>query len=228
MPNVKSNSSGLPKWIASNDLGDHAPVEPNRESAEQIGDRHRQIAVGNRSCRSNPRTGYLRRPSVSECVPYCITHSVTGASWQRNHARELITHRYSISSSDLRCFGPLHPLDDDVHPSQTDGDQDGEEHPAGRPETCRLQQVSEDDRTDEPAESAEHTHDASHDAHIGRKIVRDVLVDGRLADPHDGTKNQAQRGEDPDIGLEEDFGNAAGEQLLFLDFIARLHGCLLP
>ena len=82
-----------------------------------------------------------------------------------------------------------------------------------------LEQVSEDHRTDEAAESTEDADDATHSADVVGIIVGNVLVDSGLANAHQDANDEYQCGEDPNIGLEVDVCFALGQQLLPRDLV---------
>ena len=81
-----------------------------------------------------------------------------------------------------------------------------------------------------PAEAAEHADDAADDADVFREVVRNVLVDGSLADPHDDPEHEDERREHPDVRLEVDVRDAPRDELLALHRVAGLdfNGGLLP
>ena len=59
-----------------------------------------------------------------------------------------------------------------------------------------LRQRAEQDRHDEPAQPADDAHEPADRADAVREVVRDVLVDGGLADPHREPEHEDEGGEE--------------------------------
>ncbi len=128
----------------------------------------------------------------------------------------------------MRLLLAHHALDDHVHPDQTDQRNQGEEHPVGVPYPGALQQVAEDDRTDEPAQAAQNSYGTAHYAHFGGKVFRNVFIDRGLADSQHDANEKHQAREDPDIRLKVDAGDASGQKLPFGDLVPHFDSGFVP
>src|SRR6187551_4000493 len=87
--------------------------------------------------------------------------------------------------------------DDDVQPNQAAGGEEREHGEAALDLSGRLLQVAEGERQEEPTEGTQRAHEAAHQADVTGIVLRDVLVDGGLADAHAGSKPQCASKEAP-------------------------------